>query len=91
MLLQLKENLKESAYYLPANSDLFFDNAMENNFSSGERQVNALHNLRTLKGVQYLLLDEWDANLDNNNKQLLSTLLDKLSLSYCILEVRHHQ
>ena len=91
MLLQLKESLKESAYYLPANSDLFFDNAMENNFSSGERQVNALHNLRTLKGVQYLLLDEWDANLDNNNKQLLSTLLDKLSLSYCILEVRHHQ
>lgn len=34
-------------------------------------------------------LDEWDANLDDMNKQIISKLLAELSNTKCIIEVRH--
>jgi len=89
LLLQLKSHFKDSAYYLPTHSDLLFKDNIDSNLSSGERQRNALNNIQALQGVTLLLLDEWDANLDKNNKQQLSRLLDDLSQTCCIVEVRH--
>jgi ABC-type transport system involved in cytochrome bd biosynthesis fused ATPase/permease subunit len=36
-----------------------------------------------------LLLDEWDANLDSENRETLSALLDEISQKKCVIEVRH--
>lgn len=91
LLLLLKEHYREDAYYLPAHSDLFFESAVGITLSSGEKQIHALNDIKEIKDVNLLLLDEWDANLDNKNKQLLSKLLDTLSASCCILEVRHNR
>ncbi|MGN5478873.1 ATP-binding cassette domain-containing protein [Cupriavidus basilensis] len=46
-------------------------------------------NYSTQTTSRFLLLDEWDANLDRGNRQAVSELLDRLSQGRVIVEVRH--
>lgn len=89
LLLFLKENYGDNAYYLPAHSNLFFQSSIDKTLSTGEKQICAINELKNSEHVNLLLLDEWDANLDSMNTSSLSITLDELSNTCCILEVRH--
>jgi len=56
--------------------------------SSGELLLRQLHYVFKQK-VPVLLLDEWDANLDSSNTERIDALIDELSQSTPVVEVRH--
>lgn len=85
LLLHLNEILHGS-FYLPANPQ--FNTAWEKGVSTGQNIFNHLKYAQDLDET-YLLLDEWDANLDEENKQALDVMLDELSRHKVIVEVRH--
>lgn len=39
--------------------------------------------------VDVIILDEWDANLDNINKNYLDELINELAMEKLVVEVRH--
>jgi ABC-type bacteriocin/lantibiotic exporter with double-glycine peptidase domain len=91
-LLLLIKRIKTSAHYLPTSSRLLFSLDSENSycglFSTGERTRLILDEMEKTTGDIYLL-DEWDANLDENNRKYCSDLIDSISLRACVIEVRH--
>lgn len=56
--------------------------------STGEKQLRSVEQLIS-HGVEVLLLDEWDANLDAHNLALIDKRLESYSRSALIIEVRH--
>lgn len=89
LLRSIKEKLGDEAFYLPVeNSSLQFDD-ISKKLSSGQRIKEILMKVKNSKKLKYLLLDEWDANLDFENKKILSNMLDELKNEISIIEVRH--
>ncbi|MCB2251321.1 hypothetical protein KTQ74_05385 [Pseudomonas chlororaphis] len=62
----------------------------EGPFSTGESQVKQLLHVLEQK-APLILLDEWDANLDMQNKILVGHLLNQKAAETLIIEVRHLQ
>ena len=60
-----------------------------NRHSTGESLKHLLSEILQQVDVDVLLLDEWDANLDKENQERLSTLIDELAIKKCVIEVRH--
>ncbi|AWK41996.1 MULTISPECIES: ATP-binding cassette domain-containing protein [Photorhabdus] len=91
-LCWLKEQLGESAYYLPAHHELVFEKTNERNLSTGQELREFLKEIsvKAVDKIEILMLDEWDANLDLQSRQVFSKLIDKLSESLLIVEVRHN-
>jgi ABC-type transport system involved in cytochrome bd biosynthesis fused ATPase/permease subunit len=58
-------------------------------FSSGERQIKSLQEIVDETHAQVYLLDEWDANLDANNKARADALVDKLAARARVVEISH--
>jgi ABC-type bacteriocin/lantibiotic exporter with double-glycine peptidase domain len=58
-------------------------------FSSGERQIRSLQEIVESTDAQVYLLDEWDANLDANNKARADALVDKLAARARVVEISH--
>lgn len=87
-LLMLKNALSEQAFFLPTHNQLSFV-AETNKYSTGESLRNRLVEILDQVEADVLLLDEWDANLDNDNKERLSSLIDELATKKCVIEVRH--
>jgi len=58
-------------------------------FSSGERQIKSLEEILDSTNAKVYLLDEWDANLDPENKVKANTLLDALAARARVVEVSH--
>jgi ABC-type bacteriocin/lantibiotic exporter with double-glycine peptidase domain len=99
----LKKELKDKAYYLPTNSRLVFESTAEGTFSTGERIKAYLEELAkihlgagkksqgTFSVNEILLLDEWDANLDTKNREVISVMLDKFAAQCCVIEISHRQ
>lgn len=89
LLLSLKGKLGDGAYYLPAHSDFWVET--ENRTSSSGEKI-----LRTLEFAEkrglppVILLDEWDANLDAENRARIADRLEALAGAHLIVEVRHH-
>lgn len=87
-LLHLKTLLSDRAFYLPAKHNLLF--CRINNQSTGQ---NLLANLKeihsSINDIEMIILDEWDANLDEKNKSLVDDMIDKLSKERLVIEVRH--
>lgn len=93
-LMLIKNALASRAFLLPTHNHLSFTSET-NKHSTGESLRNRLTEI--LEKVQddtlladVLLLDEWDANLDIDNRERLSALIDELSSKKCVIEVRHH-
>lgn len=85
VLLTLKNHYQTRANYLPAKHSLCFD---DETGSTGQKHMHEL--LALGQGdAMILLLDEWDANLDNVNQAQLDTWLDELAKHKLIIEVRH--
>ena len=58
-------------------------------FSSGERQLRALQEIVSHTGAPIYLLDEWDANLDPNNRAAADALVEQLAERARVVEISH--
>jgi ABC-type bacteriocin/lantibiotic exporter with double-glycine peptidase domain len=58
-------------------------------FSSGERQLRALQEIVRHTHAPVYLLDEWDANLDPNNRAAAEALVDELARRARVVEISH--
>jgi ABC-type transport system involved in cytochrome bd biosynthesis fused ATPase/permease subunit len=88
-LLQLiKKDLGDRAFYLPAQHHLAFT-VDTSGASTGESLRRRLEEMQNNVDAEVLLLDEWDANLDEFNQQRLSELIEQVSQKKLVVEVRH--
>lgn len=87
-LMLIKKALNDRAFFLPTHNQLSFL-AQTNNHSTGESLKDRLVEILENVDADVLLLDEWDANLDKENQETLSSLIDELSQTKCVIEVRH--
>lgn len=87
-LMLLKEKLAKHAFFLPTQNQLTFM-AEAHGFSTGESLRSLLSEIIEQVKADVLLLDEWDANLDKENQEILSSLIDSWALKKCVIEVRH--
>jgi ABC-type multidrug transport system fused ATPase/permease subunit len=58
-------------------------------FSSGERQMKSLQEIVTYTEAPIYLLDEWDANLDTENRAVADGLVEALSRRARVVEISH--
>lgn len=87
-LMLIKNALEKRAFFLPTHNQLSFLSET-NKYSTGESLKNRLLEILEKVDADVLLLDEWDANLDNENQERLSMLINELSEKKCVIEVRH--
>lgn len=88
LLMLIKNALKNKAYLLPTHSQLSFSSEAGVN-STGEILKQRLTEIIEKVDVNVLLLDEWDANLDAENRDQLSQMIDEIAKQKCVIEVRH--
>lgn len=88
-LVSLKAALEDEAYFLPSHSDFWLD-VESRGLSSGERIVETFKFLISNGVPRFVLVDEWDANLDPHNRALVDHWLDQVARSSVVIEVRHH-
>jgi len=88
LLMLIKNSLSNRAFFLPTQNQLSFVSET-NKYSTGESLRNRLLEILERVDVDVLLLDEWDANLDKDNQERLSLLIDELAEKKCVIEVRH--
>lgn len=90
ILSLLAETTGRDSFFLPSHYvDLAFSNDALVSHSDGNRILTVFAELETLKDVKYILLDEWDANLDQNNIQHIDAAIDRLAADWVIIESRH--
>lgn len=87
-LMLLKEKLAMDAFILPTQNRLTFM-AEASGYSTGESLKSLLDEILEEVKADVLLLDEWDANLDKDNQEKLSSLIDIWAEKKCVIEVRH--
>lgn len=87
-LMLIKNALAGRAFFLPTHNQLSFFNET-NKYSTGESLKKRLFEILEKVDADVLLLDEWDANLDKENQESLSQLIDKIAEKKCVIEVRH--
>ena len=58
-------------------------------FSSGERQIESLQEIVATTAAPIYLLDEWDANLDGQNRAIAQALIDTLAKRARVIEISH--
>jgi ABC-type molybdenum transport system ATPase subunit/photorepair protein PhrA len=63
--------------------------AKKTGFSSGERQLRALREIVAHTDSPIYLLDEWDANLDPNNRAAADALVQELARRARVVEISH--
>jgi hypothetical protein len=64
-------------------------NGRKPGFSSGERQLRALQEIVRHTDAPIYLLDEWDANLDPNNRAAADALVEELARRARVVEISH--
>lgn len=87
-LMQLKNELGDQAYYLPAHVDFPFE-GKTHSLSSGQKIAMALQEIEARTASAVYLLDEWDANLDQNLLMQIDAVINRLAERACVIEVRH--
>lgn len=88
LLLKLKSKFNSRAIYLPAQHQLML-NEKRTSLSTGEAALSALKDLQTKDNSSMLFLDEWDANLSAENRQVLDKIIDQMSKERIVVEIRH--
>lgn len=91
LLAYLVQQTGESSFYLPTGADLRFNDGSITSASDGQRMMRALEEMTQVGFPDFIILDEWDANLDPSNVALLNEKLDHIAQSHVLLEVRHRQ
>lgn len=89
LLHVLKKALADDAVLLPAQHGKLEWQHESKALSTGQKTLAQLQEISKHTDVKYLLLDEWDANLDSDNKRAIGEMLDLLSQSKVVVEIRH--
>lgn len=93
LLAQLKEKLKDKAYFFSSDSDLYFNFDKENvQASTGQRILSMFDEIISSKefdNIEVLLLDEIKANLDKKNSKIIKERILEISKNKCVIEVIH--
>ncbi|OGR90852.1 MAG: hypothetical protein A2V88_17970 [Elusimicrobia bacterium RBG_16_66_12] len=88
-LLELKRRHPKDSIILPAHHRLHFASVAEADVSTGQKLSLILEELCDVEPLKLLLLDEWDANLDQENMQRIDAAISRLAQRCCVVEVRH--
>jgi|GEM_PF-725462 len=92
LLQWIKQAFAQQAHLLPAGDNQLCWRFKHSNLSAGQRARAIIDEiLQQGPDIQYLLLDEWDANLDDDNRKLIDQLLETLSKERVVIEVRHQK
>lgn len=94
LLALIKERFADRAFLLPANPVLYFSEFDGREASSGQavdRILCLIENGGLSEGVDALLLDEWDANLDSEKRAEHDVRIAELAKTKCVIEVRHNK
>lgn len=84
-LLKVIKKYQEDSILL--SPDIYFE-ANPDALSTGLFQINQIKKIMQMD-AKYLLLDEWDANLDQQHYQAINQLIEEKSTTCIIFEVRH--
>lgn len=87
-LMLIKQSLGQDAFILPSAGKLYFAQEISK-LSSGENLKECLTEIFEKVEASVLLLDDWDANLDLENRDILSQLIDQIAEKKCVIEVRN--
>ncbi|MDO3656812.1 ATP-binding cassette domain-containing protein [Acinetobacter genomosp. 15BJ] len=88
LLYYLKNLFGEKAILMPASHNFLMWGVDGKALSTGQLAIQTIKELYS-QPENILFLDEWDANLDSQNKSEINQLLDNLSTQKIIVEVRH--
>ncbi len=91
LLFELKERLGDKAFLYSPGSPLIFCDTFDKSLSSGENIAMVFDEISRQVECGVLLLDEWDANLDDLKKKNLDKKIDLISQSRLVIEVRHRE
>ena len=94
LLMRVKERFGDQAYLFPNHTNLFFENSIGKEYSTGQRlRANVEEVLERMKdpSVRLFLFDEWNANLDEENQKEISSHIDRLAGEGLVLEVRNKE
>ena len=92
MLMKIKEFFGDDAFFYSNHLDLYFADSSNNEYSTGQRvraDMDELVEARLQKQVRLFLLDEWNANLDDQNQARIQEKIDKLAADSFVMEVRN--
>jgi len=91
LLALFSEHLKDKkVVFIPTvASQIFVKESGPISDSSGKTMLNILETIVGQKNIDILLLDEWDANLDDSNVNQVDAKLSILSQSIPVVEIRH--
>lgn len=88
-LLALKEQFGGRCFLMPTNRAGLAWKGVNEALSTGQQMISSLQEVVSIEDVKYILLDEWDANLDQHNAAEIDVILDELASTRMIVEVRH--
>jgi ABC-type bacteriocin/lantibiotic exporter with double-glycine peptidase domain len=88
-LLALKNIFRDESFIYPAHHGDLMWKSDDTALSTGQKTGIFLREIFELEGIKYIFLDEWDANLDGENRRAIDGILDELGKSRTIVEVRH--
>ena len=90
LLSLFAERTGDWSFYLPSEySGLAFNSLVTVNGSDGQRLLAVFEEIEKLKEVKFILLDEWDANLDGENLRIIHEQIDVLARNKVVVECRH--
>lgn len=89
LLHVLKTLLLDEALLIPAHHGKLCWQKRIDRMSTGQRTLEQLREASHKASSKYLLLDEWDANLDQRNRRDIDEMLDQLSHDMVVVEIRH--
>jgi len=91
LLLKLKQEYQEQAYYLPAKHNLYFSykETQSHKGSTGQQLIKQIEEIKREDKSHMLILDEWDANLDRENTEVIEKMLDEIAKFKLVIDVRH--
>ena len=90
LLSLLAEASGSRSYFLPSRFvDLAFQNPNMVSSSDGNRVLDVFKEIESIEKITLLLLDEWDANLDEKNIIAIDSIIDRLASRMLVIESRH--
>ncbi|EJN09335.1 hypothetical protein PMI40_00782 [Herbaspirillum sp. YR522] len=89
VLLRLKEQHRDRGFLLPAQHGNLMWKSCPDSFSTGQRSAAILTEVLGIAHIKCLLLDEWDANMDEANTRRIDALLEHTSKERIVIETRH--
>ena len=88
-LLTMKERLGDRCFLMPTNHNGLLWKDGKTAASTGQRMVSLLKEIASIGEVTHILLDEWDANLDPHNTEIINVILNEIAATKTVVEVRH--